>query len=197
MGLSTKWDIHSKICRSARCWIFTGVLISREKKMKHYVMLITLFLIVFTTTNAVAANPNANWRALVSDAHGRSDTVLSGTVQSVEDQTSVDGGHVYELLVTDEHKGSTPENVSVRAGGYLYVVPLKKNEDVILFLRKASKNVPKGKRTDYILVEADKLRPMAFRISGDKAHAVDGRLKAEFASVKVADLKQHMVSIKP
>ena len=165
--------------------------------MKHYVMLITLFLIVFTATNAVAADPNANWRALVSDAHGRSDTVLSGTVQSVEDQTAVDGGHVYELLVTDEHKGSTPELVSVRAGGFFYVVSLKKNEDVILFLRKTSENVPKGRRTDYTLVEADKMRPMAFRISNNNAHAVDGRLKAEFASVKVADLKQYLVSIKP
>ena len=165
--------------------------------MKYYVMLITSFLIVFTATNAVAANPNANWRALVSDAHGRSDTVLSGTVQSVEDQTAVDGGHVYELLVTDEFKGSTPEHVSVRAGGFFYVVPLKKNEDVILFLRKTSENVAKGKRADYVLVEADKLRPMAFRISNDNAHAVDGRLQAEFASVKAAEIKQHLASIKP
>ena len=167
--------------------------------MKHYVMLITLtlFLIVFTATNAVAADPNDNWRALVNDAHGRSDTVLSGTVQSVEDQTNVDGGHVYELLVTDEHKGSPAESVSVRAGGFFYVVPLKENEDVILFLRKTPENVPAGRRTDYTLIEVDTLRPMAFRISDDNAQAVDGRLQAEFASVKVADLKQHMVSIEP
>ena len=160
-------------------------------------MLITLLLIVFTATNAVAADPNANWRALVNDAHGRSDTVLSGTVQSVEDQTSVDGGHVYSLLVTGKHKGSPPEHVSVRAGGFLYRVSLEENEDVILFLRNTSEAVPRSRRTDYTLVEVDTLRPMAFRISGDNARAVDGRLQAEFASVKAADLKQHMASIRP
>lgn len=165
--------------------------------MKFNALFIFSCLIVFASTTATGANPNANWRALVADAYSVSDTVLSGKVQHVEDQTAVDGGHVYTVEVTGTHKGAPAERVSVRAGGFFYVVQLVKNEDVMLFLRKTPEGMPGSHRTDYTLVEVDEMRPMAFRVSDGNARPLDGRLQAEFATANMADLEQYLDSMKP
>ncbi len=173
------------------------VSIIEENIMKFNTLFIFSCLIFFVSTTATGANPNANWKALVADGYSLSDTVLSGKVQDVEDQTAVDGGHIYTVEVTGTHKGAPAKRVSVRAGGFFYVVQFDNNEDVMLFLKKTPEGMPESPRTDYTLVAVDNIRPVAFRVSDGNARPLDGRLKAEFATVNMADLKQYLDSMKP
>jgi len=141
---------------------------------------------------SAASAADADWRALVEDAYKRADLVVSGTVTSVNDQTAVDGGHIYGLELTGQQKGAPESQLQVRAGGFFYLVSLEAGDEVMLFLRSTS-----DKSQPYALVEAEGLRPMAFRVSGADARPVDDRLDSIFASVTVADLNGLLSSIEP
>ena len=161
--------------------------------MKFNTLFIFSCLIVFASTMATGANPNANWKALVAEAYRSSDAVLSGKVQDAENHTAVDGGYVYTVEVTGTYKGAPAEHVSVRAGGFFYVVQFELNDTVTLFLKDA----PKSNRTDYTLLVGAEITPMAFRVSDNKAHPLDKRLQANFATVDGVDLEQYLESMKP
>jgi len=181
----------------------------REPPMKRVVLLVVSFFVVSLATPVIAANPNANWRALVAEAYTQSELVVRGTVQSIDDQTMVDGGHVYKLKVTGRQKGAPGEQVMVRAGGFFYHVPLNKGESVLVFLKstnagkhtgagKSSNGIkPAGQGQVYSLVEVATLRPMVFRVSGKDAKPVDNRLQAEFANVTSKEMDNLLSTIKP
>ncbi len=165
--------------------------------MKQIVLLITLFSAVSLSSPLGAQNPNANWRALVSKAYSQSDVVMSGEVLSIDDQTARDGGHVYSLRVTGRHKGGPQEQISVRAGGFFYTVPLEVDESVLLFLKSTRSGKSSVRGPDYSMVEVATLRPMAFRLSGPDAKPVDRRLQAEFAQVSAQEIEDFLSSIRP
>lgn len=169
--------------------------------MKITVLLVAAFFVVILATPAPAANPNANWHALIREAHNQADIVMRGTVQSVDDQTAVDGGHVYSLQVTDLKKGTAAENVLVRAGGFFYRVPLNKGESVLLFLKSTNGNKTmndaktSSQRQVYSLVEAATLKPMIFRVSAKETKPVDKRLQVDFANVSTDQIEDLLSSI--
>lgn len=169
--------------------------------MKRLIVLFTAIFAVGTAAAAWAAGPDADWRAVVADAYSKSDLVMRGTVQSVDDQTHRDGGHVYGLLATEWFKGASREMVSIRAGGYFYLVPLAVDDSVLLFLKSAGGGPAAGARApaggpDYLLVEVATLTPMVFRASGAQAGPVDNRLQASFASVSAQEIEDFLSSIK-
>lgn len=141
--------------------------------------------------------PNANWRALVAEAYAKSDLVVQGTVESVKDETEVDGGHVYTLRVTDQHKGTAEQKVSVRAGGFFYVVPMDIGEPVLLFLKSVGREAQARGGPAYSVVEVATLTPMAFRMQGAQAKPVDQRLQPDFAGVTANELDQLLRTVKP
>jgi len=180
----------------------------QEKTMRRAIFLIAIFLVITPAVTIGAPNPNANWRALVAEAYAKSNLVMSGTVQSVEDQTMVDGGHVYNLHVTNRHKGDSGERVKVRAGGFFYRVALNKGDSVLVFLkstkggRHTSGTSAKPGQTDslgpvYSLIEIAGLRPMVFRESGTHTRPVDNRLQSEFSNVTSEEMKDLLANIKP
>lgn len=142
-------------------------------------------------------NPDANWRALVAEAYAKSDLVVRGNVESVRDETEVDGGHVYTLRVTGQHKGPAEQSVSVRAGGFFYVVPMAVGEPVLLFLKGAGREAQAKGGPAYAVVEVATLTPMAFRVRGSEARPVDNRLQPDFAGVTADEIEGLLRSIKP
>lgn len=183
--------------------------------MKRVVLLIATFYVVSFAIPVSAQNPNANWRALATKAYKQADLVMHGTVQSVDDQTMVDGGHVYSIQVTSLEKGAPTEQVLVRAGGFFYHVPLDVGESVLVFLKSNSVAKPasgdtsatsenfssggksRGQGPAYSLVEVATLRPMVFRVSGKNARPVDKRLQSEFANVTNEELGNLLSAINP
>lgn len=171
--------------------------------MKFTVLPVAAFFVVILATPASAANPDANWHALIREAYTQADLVMRGTVQSVDDQTAVDGGHVYNLQVTDLKKGTAGERVLVRAGGFFYRVQLNKGESVLLFLKstKGDETMKGAKTTSqrqvYSPIEAATLKPMVFRVSAAEAKPVDNRLQADFANVSANQIEDLLSSIKP
>ena len=174
--------------------------------MKRIVLMIAAAVAVVLSGPLGAADLGSDWRELVTEAYGKADIVMRGTVKSVEDQTMVDGGHVYSLLVTSSEKGVAASEVIVRAGGFFYLVPLDVGESVLMFL----KSVNNADRADagnpdraaagnpaYGLIEVAPLRPMVFLMSGTEAKPVDSRLGAEFSDVKITELDSLLASIKP
>ena len=159
--------------------------------MKRIALLIAMFFIAILATPVDAANPNANWRALAKEAYTKADLVMHGNVESVDDQTAVDGGHVYQLQITSQLKGAPVKHVSVRAGGYFYNVPLDVGESVLVFL-KSNRGA-----ANYSMVEVAPIRPMVFRKSGANAKAVDKRLQSEFADVTNEQLDDLLSTIEP
>ena len=142
-------------------------------------------------------DPNANWRALVAEAYAKSDLVVRGTVESVRDETAVDGGHVYSLRVTGQQKGSAEQSVSLRAGGFFYTVPMAVGESVLLFLKSSGREAQVRGGPAYSVVEVATLTPMAFRMQGAEARPVDSRLQADFAGVSADEIEGLLRSIKP
>lgn len=183
--------------------------------MKRVVLLITTLFVVSFAINVGAQNQNANWRALATKAYKQADLVMYGTVQSVDDQTMVDGGHVYSIQVTSLEKGASEEQVLVRAGGYFYRVPLNVGESVLVFLKSngvgkpssgdtpaSSDNLSSGSKSKgqgpiYSLVEVATIRPMVFRVSGNNARPVDKRLQSEFANVTNEEFDNLLSTINP
>lgn len=159
--------------------------------MKRTALLIAIFFIAILATPVDAASPDADWRALVAEAFTQADLVMHGNVQSVDDQTAVDGGHVYQFQLTSQLKGAPVKLVSVRAGGFFYRVPLNVGESVLVFLKSTS-GAP-----IYSLVEVAPVRPMVFRMSGANANPVDSRLQSEFANVTNEQLDNLLSSIEP
>ena len=171
--------------------------------MKLTVLPVATFCVVILAAPVSAANPNANWRELIEEAYTKADLVMSGTVQSVDDQTAVDGGHVYSLQVTGQQKGAPQKQVLVRAGGFFYQVILEKGDSVTVFLKSRAggnadrRGAPAGQGKVYSLVEAASLRPMVFKVAGNEARPVDQRLKAEFADVSADEVEDFLSSIQP
>jgi hypothetical protein len=157
-----------------------------------------LFLLAPTALLAQGqGQTNANWRALVQDAFAKSDLVVQGTVVSVRDETERDGGHVYELKVTGRQKGPDVESVAFRAGGYFYTMPLSLDESVLIFLKAANRGPAAMPGPPFSVVEADALRPMAFRSNQGRAAPVDGRLRSEFDGVTSDQVDQLLQSLRP
>jgi hypothetical protein len=161
--------------------------------MKRIVLLLATFFVICLSTAASADD----WRALVTDAYSKADLVMSGTVQSVDNQTAVDGGHVYRLQVTDRNKGSAGEDVLIRAGGFFYTVPLEVDESVLVFLKSVNGARFSAGAPAYSLVEVASLRPMVFKVSGARVKAVDNRLGPEFDNVTGAEINDFLSSLKP
>ena len=180
----------------------------RENSMKRTFLLIVPFFVVSLATPVIAADPDANWRALATEAYTQADLVVRGTVQSVDDQTMVDGGHVYSLQVTDRQKGASGEQVKVRAGGFFYRVALTKGDSILVFLKSTNGGryrsgiSAKPGQTDspepvYSLIEVAGLRPMVFRESGKETRPVDNRLQSEFSNVSNEEMDDLLANIKP
>lgn len=168
--------------------------------MNRIALLITTFIVVCLSTSVGAADPDG-WRALVIDAYTKAELVMHGTIQSVDNQTSRDGGHVYRLAVTSQEKGDPMDQILIRAGGFFYTVPLEVGESVLVFL----KPVNGGGFSDrgapaYSLVEVTSLRPMVFKLSGASRASVkpvDNRLGPEFDKVTGAEIDDLLSSLKP
>lgn len=171
--------------------------------MKRVFLWVAMFFVAGLATPVGAAGPDADWRELTAEAYTQADLVLHGTVQSVDDQTEVDGGHVYSLQVTSQQKGAPQEQVLVRAGGFFYHVPLNVGESVLVFLKSTSGGASKGGNNSrrpgrvYSLVEVATLRPMVFRVTGADARPVDNRLQPEFANVTNEELDKLLSAVKP
>ena len=140
---------------------------------------------------------NADWRALVSEAYGKSDLIVRGTVESARDETEVDGGHVYTLRVTGQQKGPAEQSVSLRAGGFFYTVPLAVGDSVLLFLKSSGRDAAVRGGPAYSVVEVATLTPMAFRLQGAEAKPVDNRLQPDFAGVTADEIEGLLRSIQP
>jgi len=156
--------------------------------MKRTLLLITFFFVICPAAAVDAADPSDNWRELVAEAYAESDLVMSGIVQSVDDQTAIDGGHVYNLLVTEQHKGAPPQQISIRAGGFFYLVRLEIDETVLVFLKPNQSNQALDRSPAYSLVEVPTLTPMIFRVKGGETEPVDSRLQAVFARPTVDEM---------
>jgi hypothetical protein len=165
--------------------------------MNRFVAAMCILFILSPTAALAQANPNANWRALVQEAYSKSDLVVRGTVQSVRDDTERDGGHVYTLRVTGQHKGPAQQSVSLRAGGYFYLVPLAVNESVLMFLKSSGRGPAAERGPDYSVVEADSMTPMVFRVEQGRASPVDRRLQSDFSGVSADQVEDLLRSMKP
>ena len=73
-------------------------------------------------------------------AFAQSDLVVVGTVTQVRNYTATDGGHGYEIAVSDVLKGNRIEHCSVRAGGWAYTIRFTLKQKVLLFLKKSNIN---------------------------------------------------------
>ena len=171
--------------------------------MKRVFLLVAMFFVASLATPVGAASPDDDWRELAAEAYTQADLVMHGIVQSVDDQTEVDGGHVYSLQVTSQQKGAPEEHVLVRAGGFFYHVPLNVGESVLVFLKSTSGGQStsgdnsRSQGRVYSLVEVATLRPMVFRVSGTDARPVDNRLQPEFANVTNEELDKLLSAVKP
>ncbi len=171
--------------------------------MKKVFLWVTMFFVASLATAVGAAGSGADWRELAAEAYTQADLVMQGTVQSVDDQTEVDGGHVYSLQVTSQQKGAPEEYVLVRAGGFFYRVQLEIGDSVLVFLKSTSGgqsmsvNNSRNQGRVYSLVEVATLRPMVFRVSETDARPVDNRLQQEFANVTNKELDELLSAIKP
>ena len=101
----------------------------------------------------------------VSDAFFRSDLVILGTVASIRNYTPTDGGHGYDIAVSEVLKGDQANMYSVRAGGWAYTIPLNYGDKVLLFLNQ-SDSLTQSER--FVLALDHERKPLAFRIEADQ-----------------------------
>lgn len=162
--------------------------------MKRIILTAVTFFIVSLAMPAGAAD---DWRALTEEAYAQADLVVRGTVQSVDDQTEVDGGHVYSLQVSSLDKGLAEDSILVRAGGFFYTVRVNVGESLLVFLKTTKGGHSASKAPVYSLVEVATLKPMVFLASGNEVKPVDKRLQPEFANVDLADFENLLSAINP
>ena len=162
--------------------------------MKRTILTAVTFLIAGLAIPASAAD---EWRALAEQAYAQADLVVRGTVQSVDDQTERDGGHVYRLQVNSLDKGLAEDSILVRAGGFFYSVHVNVGESLLVFLKSTKGGQSASNAPVYSLVEVASLRPMVFLAAGNEVKPVDKRLQAEFANVGLADFKNVLSAINP
>lgn len=160
--------------------------------MKRINLMLATFFVVSLSTSV-----GADWRSLVTDAHTQADLILQGTVQSVDDQTAVDGGHVYRLKVTSQTKGAAADEILVRMGGFFYTVQLEVDDSVLVFLKSVNGGRFSPGAPAYLPIEAESLRPMVFMVSRAGVKPVDDRLGPEFDKVTGAEIDDLLSSLEP
>lgn len=103
-------------------------------------------------------------------AFAQSDLVVVGTVTQVRNYTATDGGHGYDIAVSDVLKGNQIERCSVRAGGWAYTIRFTLKQKVLLFLKQSNTFLPKER---FVLTLNADQRPLAFRVEEGRIIGVD------------------------
>lgn len=130
---------------------------------------LTLAWILATDVNVALAPVPEAFESFIKAAKD-ADRVIVAKVLASRDHRATDGGVGYELRVQQTWKGTSSENLSIRAGGWAYNLDLPIGSEVLLYLEE---NSAFGPAEVFVPTLGPAGRPLAFSIRGEDLVRID------------------------